>query len=246
MNTEILGVILQIVLMVGLAFPLGKYIAKVYKGERTCLDFLKPVERWMYKLSGVNSDEEMDWKKFLRALLVVNLFWFVWGMVLLVAQGVLPLNPDGNIGQTCHLAFNTCISFMVNCNLQHYSGESGLTYFTQLFVIMLFQFITAATGMAAMAGIMKALAAKTTQTIGNFWRYLVLSTTRVLLPLSLVVGMILIVEGTPMGFDGKMELSTLEGQTQQVSQGPTAAIVPIKQLRNEWWRLLRSQLVTSA
>ena len=230
MNTEILGVILQIVLMVGLAFPLGKYIAKVYKGERTCLDFLKPVERWMYKLSGVNPDEEMDWKKFLRALLVVNLFWFVWGMVLLVAQGVLPLNPDGNIGQTCHQAFNTCISFMVNCNLQHYSGESGLTYFTQLFVIMLFQFITAATGMAAMAGIMKALAAKTTQTIGNFWRYLVLSTTRILLPLSLVVGMILIVEGTPMGFDGKMELTTLEGQTQQVSQGPTAAIVPIKQL----------------
>ena len=230
MNTEILGVILQIVLMVGLAFPLGKYIAKVYKGERTCLDFLKPVERWMYKLSGVNPEEEMDWKKFLRALLVVNLFWFVWGMVFLVAQGVLPLNPDGNIGQTCHQAFNTCISFMVNCNLQHYSGESGLTYFTQLFVIMLFQFITAATGMAAMAGIMKALAAKTTHTIGNFWRYLVLSTTRVLLPLSLVVGMILIVEGTPMGFDGKMELSTLEGQTQQVSQGPTAAIVPIKQL----------------
>lgn len=184
----------------------------------------------MYRLSGVNPDEEMDWKKFLRALLVVNLFWFVWGMVLLVAQGVLPLNPDGNVGQTCHQAFNTCISFMVNCNLQHYSGESGLTYFTQLFVIMLFQFITAATGMAAMAGIMKALSAKTTQTIGNFWRYLMLSTTRILLPLSLIVGMILIAEGTPMGFDGKMELTGLEGQTQQVSQGPTAAIVAIKQL----------------
>lgn len=230
MNTEFWGVILQIVLMVGLALPLGKYIARVYKGEKTCLDFMKPVERWMYRLSGVNPDEEMNWKQFLRALLVVNLFWFVWGMVLLVAQGVLPLNPDGNIGQTCHQAFNTCISFMVNCNLQHYSGESGLTYFTQLFVIMLFQFITAATGMAAMAGIMKALAAKTTQTIGNFWRYLMLSTTRILLPLSLIVGMILIVEGTPMGFDGKMELTTLEGQTQQVSQGPTAAIVAIKQL----------------
>ena len=222
--------ILQIVLMVGFAWPLGKYIAKVYKGEKTCLDFMKPVERWMYRLSGVNPDEEMDWKQFLRALLVVNLFWFVWGMVLLVTQGVLPLNPDGNIGQTCHQAFNTCISFMVNCNLQHYSGESGLTYFTQLFVIMLFQFITAATGMATMAGIMKALAAKTTKTIGNFWKYLVLSVTRVLLPLSLIVGFILIVEGTPMGFDGKMEVTTLEGQTQMVSQGPTAAIVPIKQL----------------
>ena len=103
-------------------------------------------------------------------------------------------NSSRNVGQTAHQAFNTCISFMVNCNLQHYSGESGLTYFTQLFVIMLFQFITAATGMAAMAGIMKALAAKTTQTIGNFWNYLVLSCTRVLLPLSLVVGFILIVQ----------------------------------------------------
>ena len=230
MNTEILGVILQIVLMVGLALPLGKYIARVYKGEKTWLDFMKPVECLMYKLSGVNPDEEMNWKQFLRALLVVNLFWFVWGMVLLVAQGVLPFNPDANIGQTCHQAFNTCISFMVNCNLQHYSGESGLTYLTQLFVIMLFQFVTAATGMAAMAGIMKALAAKTTHTIGNFWRYLMLSTTRILLPLSLVVGMILIVEGTPMGFDGRMDITTLEGQTQQVSQGPTAAIVAIKQL----------------
>lgn len=230
MNTEMLGVILQIVLMVGLAWPLGKYIARVYKGERTCLDFLKPLERWMYKLSGVNPDEEMNWKQFLRALLVVNLFWFVWGMVLLVAQGVLPLNPDGNSGQTCHQAFNTCISFLVNCNLQHYSGESGLTYFTQICVIMLFQFVTAATGMAAMAGIMQALAAKTTQTIGNFWRYLMLSITRILLPLSLIVGMLLIVEGTPMGFDGKQTLTTLEGQTQAVSQGPTAAIVAIKQL----------------
>lgn len=230
METEILGVILQIVLLIELSIPLGKYIAKVYKGDKTFLDFLKQVEKWIYKLSGVNPEEEMDWKQFLRALLVVNLFWFVWGMVLLVIQGILPLNPDGNLGQTAHQAFNTCISFMVNCNLQHYSGESGLTYFTQLFVIMLFQFLTAATGMAAMAGIMKALAAKTTHTIGNFYKYLVLSVTRILLPLSLIVGFILILEGVPMGFDGKMEVTTLEGVEQQISQGPTAAIVPIKQL----------------
>lgn len=230
METEILGVILQIVLLIELSIPLGKYIAKVYKGDKTFLDFLKQVEKWIYKLSGVNPEEEMDWKQFLRALLVVNLFWFVWGMVLLVIQGILPLNPDGNLGQTAHQAFNTCISFMVNCNLQHYSGESGLTYFTQLFVIMLFQFLTAATGMAAMAGIMKALAAKTTHTIGNFYKYLVLSVTRILLPLSLIVGFILILEGVPMGFDEKMEVTTLEGVEQQISQGTTAAIVPIKQL----------------
>ena len=230
MNTEILGVIAQIVLMVVLAYPIGKYISKVFKGEKVWSDFMTPIEKIMYKLGGVDPTEEMNWKQFLKALLVINLFWFFWGMILLVSQGVLPLNPDGNLGQSVHQAFNTCISFLVNCNLQHYSGESGLSYLTQLFVIMLFQFITAATGMAAMAGIMKALAAKTTKTIGNFWYFLVRSCTRVLLPICLVLGFILIIEGTPMGFDGKMEVTTIEGQTQYVSQGPTAAIVPIKQL----------------
>ena len=230
MNTEILGVIAQIVLMVVLAYPIGKYISKVFKGEKVWSDFMTPIEKIMYKLGGVDPTEEMNWKQFLKALLVINLFWFFWGMILLVSQGVLPLNPDGNLGQSVHQAFNTCISFLVNCNLQHYSGESGLSYLTQLFVIMLFQFITAATGMAAMAGIMKALAAKTTKTIGNFWYFLVRSCTRVLLPICLVIGFILIIEGTPMGFDGKMEVTTIEGQTQYVSQGPTAAIVPIIQL----------------
>ena len=230
MNTEILGVALQVILMVVLAYPLGKYIAKVYKGQKTWSDFMKPVERLIFKVSGLNPQEEMNWKQFLKALLILNAFWFVWGMVLLVTQHWLPLNHDGNGPQTPDQAFNTCISFMVNCNLQHYSGESGLTYFTQLFVIMLFQFITAATGMAAMAGIMKSISAKTTKTIGNFWNFLVLSSTRILLPLSLIVGFILILQGTPMGFDGKMEVTTLEGQEQLVSQGPAAAIVPIKQL----------------
>ena len=230
MNTELLGVIAQIVLMMVLSYPLGKYIAKVYKGKKVWSDFMKPLENLIFRLSGINPEEEMNWKQFLRALLVVNAFWFVWGMILLVMQGYLPLNPDGNIGQTVHQAFNTCISFMVNCNEQHYSGETGLTYFTQLFVIMLFQFVTAATGMAAMAGIMKALGEKTTQTIGNFWKYLVLSCTRILLPVSLVVGFILITQGIPMGFDGKMEITTLEGNPQSISQGPAAAIVPIKQI----------------
>ena len=230
MNTEILGVILQWVALVVLCYPLGRYIAKVYRGERTWLDFMAPLERGIYKVCSIDPDEDMDWKKFLKALLMVNLFWFFWGMVLLCCQSWLPLNPDGNANQTPDLAFNTCISFMVNCNLQHYSGATGLTYFTQLFVIMLFQFITAACGMAAMAGIMKALAAKTTKAIGNFWVYLVKSTTRILMPLSLLVGILLVINGTPMSFDGKQTITTLEGQEQVISQGPTAAIVPIKQL----------------
>ena len=230
MNTEIIGIVAQVVLMVVLSYPLGKYIARVYQGKKVWTDFMKPIEGWIFRLSGIHPDEEMNWKQFLRTLLTVNLFWFIWGMVLLTLQGWLPLNPDGNLAQSAHQAFNTCISFMVNCNEQHYSGESNLTYFTQLFVIMLFQFLTAATGMAAMAGVMKALGEKTTQTIGNFWNFLVLSCTRILLPLSLVVGFILITQGIPMGFDGKMEVTTLEGEPQYVSQGPAAAIIPIKQL----------------
>lgn len=230
MNTEILGVALQILLVVVLSYPLGRYIAKVYKGEKTGSDFMKPIERMIFKVAGIDPTQEMSWEQFLKTLLLLNAFWLIWGMVLLVTQHWLPLNPDGNGPQTPDQAFNTCISFMVNCNLQHYAGESGLTYFTQLFVIMLFQFITAATGMAAMAGIMKSVASRTAKTIGNFWNFLVLSCTRILLPLSLLTGLLLIMQGTPMSFDGRMEVTTLEGQEQLISQGPAAAIVPIKQL----------------
>ncbi|MDP4240385.1 MAG: potassium-transporting ATPase subunit KdpA [Bacteroidota bacterium] len=230
MNTELLGNALQIVLMVALSYPLGKYIAKVYKGEKNFMDFMAPVERWIYKLSGIDPTEEMGWKRFLKIFLTLNLFWFVWAMILLVTQKWLPLNPDGNPSQRPDLAFNTAASFIANCNLQDYSGENGMTYFTQLFTVMLFQFVSAAAGMAAMAGVLKAIAAKTTKTIGNFWYYLVRSVTRILLPLSLVVGLFFIVQGMPMTFQGKMHLKTLEGQEQVISQGPVAAIVSIKQL----------------
>lgn len=230
MNIETLGVILQVVLMVALSYPLGRYIAKVYKGERSLLDFISPIEKFIYRVCGIDANKDMNWKQFLIALLSVNLFWFFWGMILLVSQGVLPLNPDGNFGQEASQAFNTCISFMVNCNLQHYSGESGLTYFTQLFVIMLFQFITAATGMAAFAGVLKAMSSKSAGTIGNFWVYLTKSVTRILLPLSMIVGLLLIFEGTPMTLEGKQTVTTLEGTEQTISQGPVAAVVAIKQL----------------
>ena len=116
MNTEILGVVLQIALLVGISYPLGRYIAKVYRGERSLFDFMAPVEKRIYKFCRIDPGEEMNWKQFLRALLTLNLFWFVWGMVLLVSQGVLPLNPDGNPGQSVDQAFNTCISFMDSCS----------------------------------------------------------------------------------------------------------------------------------
>src|ERR1700753_3339342 len=136
MNMELLGVVLTFALTVALAFPLGKYIAKVFKGERTLLDFMSPVERFIFRICGIDPTKKMSWKEFLKAMLTINLLWFVYAFVLFLFQGRLPLNPDGNPGMTPDLTFNTAISFLVNCNLQDYSGESGATYFTQHFVFM--------------------------------------------------------------------------------------------------------------
>lgn len=231
MTTEILGVILTYGLSVLLAYPLGRHIAKVYKGERNWLDFMAPIERGMFRLSGVNPECDMNWKEFLVALLTINTVWFVYGFFMLLFQGNLFLNPDANPGMTPDLAFNTIISFVVNCNLQHYSGESGLTYLTQLGVIMFLQFVSAATGMAALVGVFKALSSSSKKSgIGNFYNYFVKSLTRILLPLSMIVATILMIEGTPMTFDSKATVTTLEGNEQQISQGPAAAMIAIKQL----------------
>lgn len=230
MNTELLGVIATYGLTLLLAIPLGRYIARVYKGEKHWSDFLLPVERAIYRLSGVDATKEMSWKQHLKALLTINLVWFVYGFFAVLFQDKLPLNPDGNAGQTPDLAFNTVISFIVNCNLQHYSGESGLTYFTQLFVVMFFQFVSAATGMAALAALFVGLRERTTQTLGNFWMFFTRSITRILIPLSLLVAFILVVRGTPMTFDGRSTVTTLEGAEQQITQGPAAGMIAIKQL----------------
>ena len=162
-------------LTVLLAYPLGKYIAKVFKGERTITDFMNPLERFIFRIMGINPRESMNWKQFLKAMLTINLLWFVYAFFMLIFQDKLPLNPDGNPGQTPDLAFNTAISFLVNCNLQHYSGESGLTYFTQLFVITFLQFVSAATGIAALVALFNGLKEKSTNNLGNFWNYLVSS-----------------------------------------------------------------------
>jgi potassium-transporting ATPase potassium-binding subunit len=230
MNTELLGVIATYGLTLLLAIPLGRYIARVYKGEKHWSDFLLPVERAIYRLSGVDATKEMTWKQHLKALLTINLVWFVYGFFALIFQDKLPLNPDGNAGQTPDLAFNTVISFIVNCNLQHYSGESGLTYFTQLFVVMFFQFVSAAAGMAALAALFVGLRERTTQTLGNFWMFFTRSITRILIPLSLLVAFILVMRGTPMTFDGRSTVTTLEGAEQQITQGPAAGMIAIKQL----------------
>ena len=230
MNSEILGVVLTFLITVLLAYPLGKYITKVFKGERTLTNFMNPVERFFFRICGINPQESMNWKQFLKAMLTINMLWLVYAMLLLIFQGKLPMNPDGNPGQTPDLAFNTAISFLVNCNLQHYSGESGLTYFTQLFVITFLQFVSAATGIAMLVALFNGIKEKTTQNLGNFWNYFVKSITRILLPLSVIVAVILVFNGTPASYDGKDTITTLQGDTVQVSRGPAAGMIAIKQL----------------
>lgn len=228
MTGEISGIIIMFLLTVVLAIPIGKYIAKMFSGERTITDFMKPLEKFIYRISGIHPEEGMNWKQFLKAMLTINMLWLVYAFFLLIYQDRLPLNPDGNPGQTPDLAFNTAISFMVNCDLQHYSGESGLTYFTQLFVITFLMFVSAATGIAALVGVLNALKEKTTQNLGNFWVIFTRTITRILLPLCIVVAVIMVFNGTPAGFDGKDSIVTLQGDTVQVSRGPAAGMIAIK------------------
>jgi len=205
-------------------------MAKVYGNERTFLDFLfNPIERLLFKVSGIDARQEQTWQQQMAALLTINLVWFVLGMAVLMNQGWLPLNPDANPSMSGHLAFNTAISFIVNCNLQHYSGESGLSYLGQLFLMFL-QFVSAATGMAAAVTVFYALRTGTYQTLGNFYNFFLKSATRILFPICLIVAAILMFNGTPMTFEGKDTVVSLQGDTVQVSRGPVAAFVAIKHL----------------
>ncbi len=203
MNTEILGVMLMFLITVALAIPLGHYIGKVFSGHRTWLDgLLHPLDKLFFKAGGIKPEKEMNWKQHLVALLTINMVWFLLSMLVLMIQGALPLNPDGNPSMTTDLAFNTSISFISNTNLQHYSGESGVSHLGQL-ILMLFQFISAAAGMAACAVVFLAMKEKTTDKLGNFYNLFIKSLTRVLLPISFVIAVTLVFNGTPMTFKGK-------------------------------------------
>jgi K+-transporting ATPase ATPase A chain len=230
MNTELLGVVATFLLTVVLAFPLGKYIARVFKGERTITDFLNPVERLIFRLCGIDPTKKMNWKEFLKAMLTINSLWFVYAFVMFLLQGRLPLNPDGNPGMTPDLGFNTAASFITNTNLQDYSGETGVTYLTQLFVITFLQFVSAATGISCAVALFNALKEKTTNNLGNFWLLLTKTVTRIFLPLSIVIAVLLAFHGTPTSFDAKDTVIGMQGDTVQVSRGPAAAMIAIKHL----------------
>lgn len=230
MNTELTGIIVTFILTVILAYPLGQYIAKVYSGEKTLLDFMKPLERFIFRLCNIDPNKEMNWKEFLKAMLTINMLWLVYAFFMFLYQAHLPMNPDGNPNMTPDLSFNTAISFLVNCNLQDYSGESGVTYLTQLFVITFLQFVSAATGIACLIALFNGLKHKTTNNLGNFWSIFTKTITRILLPLCIVIAILLAFNGSPASYDGKDTITTLQGDTMQVSRGPAAGMIAIKHL----------------
>ena len=230
MNTELLALPAMFILTLLLGIPLGKYIAKVYGNQRTFLDSVfSPMESFFYRISGIDASKGMNWKQNMLAMLAINFVWFLLGMFIFTNQSWLPLNPDNNPDQSADLAFNTTISFLVNCNLQHYSGETGLSYLGQLYLMFL-QFVTAATGMAAVAHLFVAFKEKQTENLGNFFNFFVKSNTRILIPISVIIGMILMANGTPMTFHGKDQITSVEGKSIEVSTGPVASYVPIKHL----------------
>jgi K+-transporting ATPase ATPase A chain len=230
MNSEILGILLMFFLAVFLAIPLGRYIGRIFSNEKTWLDSIfNPVDKIFFKLAGINPDTEMSWKQHLIALLTINLVWFLTAMFVLTNMGWLPLNPDSNPSMSGDLAFNTAVSFVTNTNLQHYSGETGMSYLGQL-TLMLWQFISAGCGIAIAAVVFFAMKERSTEKLGNFYFFFVRSCTRILLPIAVVVASLLVFNGTPMTFEGKDSITNLQGDKVEVSRGPVAAFVAIKHL----------------
>lgn len=216
-------------LAVVLAWPLGKYMAKVYKGEKNLFDFISPFENRLFRFTGVKQEHSMNWKQYLLALLMINSIWLVYAVVLLLVQGKLFLNPAGNPSMEWTLSVNSAISFLTSTNLQHYSGETGATYLSQMGVFTFLQFVSAATSLCIGVAVVRGLS-KTGTGLGNFYVDFVRSCTRILLPLSIIVAVTFMFRGMPSSFDGPDTITTLQGDTSTVARGPVASMIPIKEL----------------
>ncbi|UFH57404.1 potassium-transporting ATPase subunit KdpA [Spirosoma sp. KNUC1025] len=209
---------------------------RVFKGEKTALDFLAPLDRLLYRLGGIDPTQPMTWRQYVVAMLTINSLWLVYGLIVLRVQSAIPLwnqaeSTAGNIpSMEWTLAINTAISFLTSTNLQHYSGESGATYFTQMAVLTFLQFVSAGTSLAVGVAVVRSLQAKTSSSVGNFYQDFVLSITRIFLPISLLSAVLLTFTGVPMTFEPYQIVKTLEEVEQTVTTGPVAAMLSIKHL----------------
>jgi potassium-transporting ATPase potassium-binding subunit len=207
------------VVLVTLVKPLGLYIARVYQGESTFLDrLICPIERLLYRLMGINPQDEMDWKKYTLALLVFSALSVVVVYSLQRIQGLLPLNPQKFGATPPDLSFNTAISFVTNTNWQNYAGETTLSYLTQMIGLTVQNFVSAAAGMAVLVAFIRALARRQTTTLGNFWVDLTRGTLYILLPLSIIFAVVLVSQGVVQTLSPYKQTALLQPITYQQSK----------------------------
>ncbi len=226
-----LQIALTILIYLIMVIPVGIYMYHVAAGKRTFADpVLDRVDGAIYKVCGINPKNGMNWKKYAISLVATNGIMILLGYIILRIQSVGLLNPNGIGGMEASLSFNTIISFMTNTNLQHYSGESGLSYLSQMMVIIFMMFVSAASGYAACVAFIRGLAGRTKDNVGNFFEDLVRITTRVLLPFSIIGGLLLVWQGVPQNFSGNVVVETIEGAKQVIAMGPVAALEIIKHL----------------
>ena len=240
MINSIIQYSLYLIILVVLAIPLGKYIGKVMNGEKVFLSkILNPIENFIYKILRIDKDEEMDWKKYSVSIIAFSVIGFVILFLLQIVQGILPLNPEDIKGVTWDLSFNTTSSFVTNTNWQSYSGESQLSYLTQMLGLTVQNFVSAAVGIAVLFALIRGFTRVKGNTIGNFWVDATRSIIHILMPLSIVVSLLIASQGVVQNFSAYQEVEllqpiTLEDGTvitkQVLPQGPAASQIAIKQL----------------
>ena len=223
--------ILFFLLAVFLVTPvLGGFMARVFTRQRTWLDpIMRPLERLVYRLTGVDETREMRWTEYATAVLLFGVVSLLVLYVMQRLQSILPWNPQGFGGVAPDLAFNTAVSFTTNTNWQAYGGESTMSYFTQMAGLAYHNFVSAATGIAVAIAFIRGIAQKEKETIGNFWVDLVRASLWVLLPIAIVGALFLVSQGVVQNLKPYDTVTTVEGAKQIIAQGPTASQEIIKQ-----------------
>ncbi len=223
---------LYLALILGLAKPLGLFMARVYEGDiPRAMRFLRPLERVIYRACGVRPDVEMGWKRYALAFLAFNLIGFVALFAIELSQGILPFNPQRLPGVGVAIALNTAVSFVTNTNWQAYGGEATMSYLTQMAGLAVQNFVSAAAGMAVLVALIRGIARHSAATIGNFWVDMVRGVLYILLPLSVVLAIALVSQGVVQTLAPYHRVATVEsGAEQLVAVGPAASQVAIKQL----------------
>ena len=225
----LLQIAIYCAIIAAIAVPLGSYMARVFAGDRTFLSpVLGPVERAVYWISGVDAKREQHWLTYTVAMLLFNLVCFAVLYALLRLQFFLPFNPQGMTGMEQTLALNTAVSFTTNTNWQNYGGETTLGYFVQMAGLTVHNFVSAATGIAIAIALIRGFTRRSAQSIGNFWVDLTRCTLYVLLPVSILIGLVFIWQGMPQNLGGYVDATTPEGAHQTIAQGPVASQIVIK------------------